>query len=32
VDAENKVVGTGNDPAEALPHDTASLRGDTLAV
>src|SRR3954452_17606711 len=32
VDAENKVVGTGNDPAEALPHDPASLRGDTLAV
>ena len=32
VDAENKVVGTGSDPAEALPHDTASLRGDKLAV
>jgi aspartate 1-decarboxylase len=32
VDAENKVVGLGSDPAEALPHDTASLRGDKLAV
>ncbi len=32
VDAENQVVGTGSDPAAALPHDTTSLRGDTLAV
>jgi len=32
VDAENKVVGTGSDLAEVLPHDTSSLRGDKLAV
>jgi aspartate 1-decarboxylase len=32
VDAGNRVIGTGSDPAEALPHDTASLRGDKLAV
>jgi aspartate 1-decarboxylase len=30
VDAENRVTGTGSDPAEALPHDAASLRGDML--
>ncbi|MGZ4495091.1 MAG: aspartate 1-decarboxylase [Nocardioides sp.] len=30
VDADNKVVGTGDDPAEALP-GTGLVRGDTLA-
>jgi aspartate 1-decarboxylase len=30
VDAENKVVGTGHDPAEAFP-DSGLVRGDTLA-
>jgi aspartate 1-decarboxylase len=29
VDADNKVIGTGTDPAEALPH-TGLTRGDTL--
>ncbi|MCK9874411.1 aspartate 1-decarboxylase [Frankia sp. AgPm24] len=28
VDAENRIIGQGGDPAEALPHDPASLRGD----
>ena len=27
VDADNKVIGTGTDPAEALPH-TGLVRGD----
>jgi aspartate 1-decarboxylase len=31
VDADNKVVGTGDDPAEALP-GSGLLRGDTLAA
>jgi aspartate 1-decarboxylase len=30
VDAENRIVGTGSDPAEALP-GTGLLRGDSLA-
>ncbi|MGZ6804202.1 MAG: aspartate 1-decarboxylase [Nocardioidaceae bacterium] len=30
VDADNKVIGTGDDPAEALP-GTGLVRGDTLA-
>jgi aspartate 1-decarboxylase len=30
VDAENRVTGTGSDPAEALP-GTGLVRGDTLA-
>ena len=30
VDADNKVVGTGHDPAEALP-GTGLVRGDALA-
>ena len=30
VDADNKVVGTGSDPAEALP-GTGLLRGDLVA-
>lgn len=30
VDRANRVVGTGGDPAEPLPHDLASLRGDRL--
>jgi len=30
VDADNKVIGTGSDPAEALP-GTGLVRGDTLA-
>ena len=30
VDADNKVVGTGSDPAEALP-GTGLVRGDTVA-
>jgi aspartate 1-decarboxylase len=30
VDADNKVVATGSDPAEALP-GTGLVRGDTLA-
>ncbi len=32
VDAENRIIGTGNDPAEALPGDPASLRGDIPAM
>lgn len=31
VDAENQVTGTGSDPAEALPTDPASRRGDRAA-
>ncbi len=31
VDADNKMVGTGDDPAEALP-GSGLLRGDTLAA
>lgn len=31
VDAENQVTGTGSDPAEALPADPASRRGDRVA-
>ncbi len=30
VDPANRVVGTGDDPAETLPYDLASLRGDRL--
>jgi aspartate 1-decarboxylase len=30
VDADNKVVGTGSDPAEALP-GSGLVRGDSLA-
>jgi aspartate 1-decarboxylase len=30
VDSENRIVGTGSDPAEALP-GTGLLRGDTVA-
>lgn len=30
VDAANRVVDTGGDPAEALPHHLDSLRGDRL--
>lgn len=32
VDAANRVVGRGGDPAAALPHDPASRRGDGLAL
>ncbi|CAO5190076.1 aspartate 1-decarboxylase [Frankia sp. AiPs1] len=28
VDAENRIIGRGGDPAEALPGDPSSLRGD----
>ncbi|MCM3884501.1 aspartate 1-decarboxylase [Frankia sp. R82] len=28
VDAENRIIERGGDPAEALPHDPSSLRGD----
>ncbi len=28
VDAENRIIGRGHDPAEALPDDPSSLRGD----
>jgi len=31
VDAENRICGTSADPADALPGDVASLRGDTIA-
>ena len=31
VDAENRIVGTGDDPAEALP-GSGLVRGDTLAA
>ncbi|HEY5335602.1 MAG TPA: aspartate 1-decarboxylase [Mycobacteriales bacterium] len=31
VDAENHICGTSADPADALPGDVASLRGDTIA-
>ncbi|MCK9898916.1 aspartate 1-decarboxylase [Frankia sp. Cpl3] len=30
VDAENRIIGQGGDPAEALPDDPSSLRGDLL--
>ena len=30
VDSENRVVGTGGDPAEALPAQDGLVRGDTL--
>ncbi|WP_018506175.1 aspartate 1-decarboxylase [Parafrankia discariae] len=30
VDAENRIIGQGGDPAAALPGDPASLRGDVL--
>jgi aspartate 1-decarboxylase len=30
VDAENRIVGRGGDPAEALPGDAASRRGDAV--
>ena len=30
VDADNRICGTGTDPAEALPGDVTSLRGDTI--
>ncbi|MBL7501364.1 aspartate 1-decarboxylase [Frankia sp. CNm7] len=30
VDAENRIVGRGHDPAQALPGDPASRRGDVL--
>jgi len=31
VDAENRVVGTGADPAEALPGQDGLVRGDTVS-
>lgn len=31
VDAANRISGTGSDPAEALPGDVTSLRGDVAA-
>jgi aspartate 1-decarboxylase len=31
VDADNRITGTGDDPAEALP-GTGLVRGDTLAA
>ncbi|SNQ48610.1 Aspartate 1-decarboxylase [Frankia canadensis] len=31
VDAENRIIGRGDDPAEALPNDPSSLRGDIPA-
>jgi aspartate 1-decarboxylase len=31
VDAANRIVGLGGDPAEALPHVPTSRRGDSLA-
>ncbi|MHB8450172.1 MAG: aspartate 1-decarboxylase, partial [Mycobacteriales bacterium] len=30
VDAENHIAGTGADPADALPGDVSSLRGDQV--
>jgi aspartate 1-decarboxylase len=32
VDSENRVVGTGEDPAEVLPQQEGLVRGDTLAA
>lgn len=32
VDENNRIIGTGGDPAEALPHDPSSRRGDKLAA
>ena len=32
VDSENRVVGTGGDPAEALPEQVDLVRGDTVFI
>ena len=32
VDAENRIAGTSSDPADALPGDVESLRGDVMHV
>jgi aspartate 1-decarboxylase len=32
VDSENRVMGTGADPAEALPEQDGLVRGDTVSV